>query len=112
MENTRALANKHSLKQTAGNFSVDESCAAANSTWKNCVLGLCCLPTRSADRRLRPGAPALQAPPHRYNTRQLPPVTASPLCQSRTELCPPLGPQSSEAPKVTVLFKSRLREKC
>lgn len=102
--------NSLGLKQTAGNASVDESCAAASSTWKNCVLGLCWLPTHPADRRLQPGA--IQAAPDRYNTRQLPPVLSSPLCQSGTELILLLGPQSSEAPNVTVLFKSRLREKC
>lgn len=104
--------NSLGLNQTARNSCVDESSAAASSTWRNRVLDLCCLPTLPADRRLQPEAPAIQAPPDRYNTRQLPPVVSSPSCQSRTELHPPFGPQSSEAPKVTVLFKSRLRKKC
>lgn len=61
--------NSLGLNQTAGNSCVDESSAAASSTWRNCVLGLCCLPTLPADRRLQPGAPAIQAPPDRSTTQ-------------------------------------------
>lgn len=43
--------NSSGLKQRAGNSCVDQSSAAASSTWRNFVLGLCCLPTLPADNQ-------------------------------------------------------------
>lgn len=72
------------------------------------MLGLWYLPIHLADRRVVSGPPAIQAPLDKYRTRQLPPVLSPPLCQRRRELHPPsFSPQPSEAPKLTLLFKSR-----
>jgi len=75
-------------------------------------MGSWYLPTHSADSRVVPGPPAIAAPPDKYRMRQLPPVLSPPLRQRRTELSPPsVGPQPSEASKLTYLLKSKLGQK-
>lgn len=111
MKNPQALGNKHSLslKQTAGNSPRDESSAAASSTWRNCGLGLCCLPTPSWQKATTRN-PSYSSSSWEGQRKAAATCALLPIVPEQNRAASS-SPQSSEAPKVTVLFKSRLRGK-